>query len=92
MTGVPVELLGELYGANAQEIVTVIDQYGRWKSKLIIGHNPGIGALAAQVLRAAPAHPRFADYPTGATTVVHGFKGAAKSGELVGFTVPRDLT
>ncbi len=62
----------------------------------MIGHNPGIGGLAAGLLAAAPDHPRFADYPTAATAVI-GFEVAAWSaiapltGTLLDFTIPHDL-
>ncbi|MEM7642035.1 MAG: histidine phosphatase family protein, partial [Pseudomonadota bacterium] len=35
---------------------------------LIIAHNPGIADAAAQAVTDAPAHPKFAAYPTGACT------------------------
>jgi phosphohistidine phosphatase len=63
---------------------------------LMIGHNPGIAALAASLVRRAPDHGRFADYPTCATLVVRF--GADTwgdlrrgTGEVVDFVVPRDL-
>ena len=63
---------------------------------ITIAHNPGIAAFAAEMAMAAPAHPRFGNYPTGATTVLD-FKardwGAVTpaSGTVVDFVVPRDL-
>ena len=63
---------------------------------MMIGHNPGIAAFAGQMVMAAPAHPRFSNYPTAATTVMD-FDAAAwsdvapSSGTLVDFIVPRDL-
>lgn len=62
----------------------------------MIGHNPGIGALAAGLLAIAPDHPRFSDYPTAATAVI-GFEVSAWSavqphtGTLLDFTIPHDL-
>ena len=65
---------------------------------LMIGHNPGI-ARFAQALAAAPArHDRFADYPTGATTVIgfddtgDGWAGIGwGDGRVRDFVVPREL-
>ncbi|WP_135506600.1 SixA phosphatase family protein [Roseovarius aestuariivivens] len=64
---------------------------------LMIGHNPGIGWLAQDLVTAAPDHPRFEDYPTGATLVVRFDVGNWSEvrpgrGEAVDFIVPRDLT
>lgn len=63
---------------------------------MMIGHNPGIAAFAAQMAMAAPAHPRFHNYPTGATTVLDFDAqswGAVPpaTGTVVDFVVPRDL-
>ena len=57
----------------------------------VIGHNPGIGMLANAVVRTPPAHPRFHDYPTCATTVIDFTEGFARQGNCVDFVVPRDL-
>ncbi len=62
----------------------------------LVGHNPGIGELALGLVRSHPEHDRFAEYPTGATTVVT-FDAASwadveeGTGAVVDFTVPRDL-
>lgn len=63
----------------------------------LIGHNPGIGAFASAMVRTPPDHPRFADYPTCATTVIdfpaEGWAQVAPgSGAVAAFVVPRDLT
>ena len=59
----------------------------------VVGHNPGIAMAAAMLLDTPPDHPRFADYPTGATTIMD-FDGtvAPRAGRVVDFIVPRDLT
>ncbi|WP_099828082.1 SixA phosphatase family protein [Oceaniglobus indicus] len=68
----------------------------RAQTVLMLTHNPGIGALAASLVRDAPDHPRFADYPTAATLVVR-FDAPAwaditcGTGEVLDFVVPRDL-
>jgi len=62
----------------------------------LIGHNPGIAELAHGLVKTAPDHERFSDYPTGATTVLT-FEAESwadvkeGSGKVVDFTVPRDL-
>lgn len=64
---------------------------------LLIAHNPGIGHFAASLLGRRPQHPRFADYPTGATLVAD-FPITAwhqldpGTGQPLDFIVPRDLT
>lgn len=63
---------------------------------MLIGHNPGFGFLATSLATTLPAHPKFAQYPTAATTV---FSFSAESwaevepgtGQVADFMVPRDL-
>lgn len=64
---------------------------------LVIAHNPGMAALADQLLKDAPKHPRFFDYPTASLTVASFEISAwseltARSGECLEFVVPADLT
>ena len=47
--------------------------------------------LAAGLVQSPPAHPRFADYPTGATLVVDCADVAWGQGRVVDFAVPREL-
>lgn len=62
----------------------------------LVGHNPGIGSLAAQLGTTVPDHPKFDLYPTGATLILqfateewaHAQPG---TGQLIAFTTPRDL-
>lgn len=80
----PETILGVLRGATAP--VT-----------MLIGHNPGIGAFARRLAVAAPAHPRFDDYPTCATTVFRVLRDdwadvGWSDGEVAEFVVPRDLS
>lgn len=63
---------------------------------LMIGHNPGIGWLAQDLVADPPAHPRFDDYPTGATLIARfavddWAKVTPGTGACVVFIVPRDL-
>jgi len=60
----------------------------------LIGHNPGIAMLAAGLVKTPPRHPRFADYPTCATTIIDFDAqqwSALGKGTCVDFVVPRDL-
>ncbi|MDU8912230.1 SixA phosphatase family protein [Aestuariicoccus sp. MJ-SS9] len=64
---------------------------------LMIAHNPGICALAEHLVDEAPAHDRFADYPTGATLVAEfdiddWKKLRPGTGRALAFVVPRELT
>ncbi|WP_037311667.1 SixA phosphatase family protein [Ruegeria halocynthiae] len=63
---------------------------------LLLGHNPGIATFASRIVRQAPDHVRFQDYPTCATTVIRfDFDNWADikwhSGDVQGFTIPREL-
>lgn len=64
---------------------------------MLIGHNPGIVDFAHKLAAAAPDHTRFADYPTGATTILR-FPGDAwediawSTADAVDFVIPRELT
>jgi phosphohistidine phosphatase len=62
----------------------------------MLGHQPGIGALARLLLAEPPDDPDFAKFPTGATAVidfdVEDWRAIGESaGRLAGFTVPRAL-
>lgn len=64
---------------------------------LMLGHNPGIGDFAAELMERPVDHPRFQAYPTGATLVadfdIDDWRDLhLGTGRLVDFTVPRDLT
>lgn len=63
---------------------------------LMIAHNPGIAEFASRLTPDRPEHPRFAQYPTGATTVLHFpiSEWAAlewNTGRLASFVIPADL-
>ncbi|GAB4287363.1 MAG: histidine phosphatase family protein [Roseovarius sp.] len=87
--------LPTLYLAEAEAMLPVLRQ-ASGACVLMIGHNPGIGELARQLLAAPPPHPRFRDYPTGATLVAAFDIAAwrmldAGTGRVVDFITPRDL-
>lgn len=65
---------------------------------MMLGHNPGIGDFADALLGGPrPTHPKFLQYPSGATTVFQfdiadwsdPFMG---KGRVLDFVVPKDLT
>ncbi len=91
-TAPTLKLRPALYHASPD---TVIDEAmaERVGCVAVIGHNPGIGMAAHGLVKTRPAHGRFSDYPTCATTIID-FPHAVLlgEGELVDFVVPRDLT
>ncbi len=79
----PGAMLAELHGATGGCIA-------------MVGHNPGIAEFAAGLVARKPAHPRFADYPTCATTVIdidaadwHAVRPG--TGRATDFVTPHDL-
>ncbi len=90
-----VDLCPDLYGASAPEMFNRL-RTARDTPVVMIGHNPGIGDLAALCVRDAPAHPGFRRYPTAATLVcdfpVRGWQDIRPAtASVVDFVVPRDL-
>lgn len=89
------QFLDDLYHASAAQMCQVLNT-ATCPTVLMLGHNPGIAAFATDLVATPPPHPRFADYPTGATTVMT-FKTprwadvAPQSGQTLDFVVPRDL-
>lgn len=92
----PVVTEGALYDASADTILEVLRRQ-KARKVLLIGHNPGIGQFANRLTIIAPTHPRFNDYPTGATTVFSFQRDTWSDvgwsdGEVKDFATPRDLT
>ncbi len=88
--------LDTLYLASAESMFQTLAGGGEAPCLMLIGHNPGTATLAAALARTPPAHPRFGDHPTGATTVLDfevaaWDRIAARSGRLAGFVIPREL-
>ena len=91
----PLELSGKLYHAAPDTILDVIRNQTA-PALAIFGHNPGIGMAASMLVTQPPAHNRFSDYPTCATTVIDFHAGSwrevqPRQGKCQAFTVPRDL-
>lgn len=59
----------DLYLASPDQILKVL-RAAQGNTVLMLGHNPGVGIAAEQFATQAPDHPRFVQYPTGATLVV----------------------
>lgn len=85
----------ELYHASPDTILAHIKKAPSG-DLLVVGHNPGISALARMIVDVPPVHDRFAVYPTTATLIAEfggdswaelGF-GAAR---VIQFIVPREL-
>ncbi|MCL4189439.1 MAG: histidine phosphatase family protein [Rhodobacteraceae bacterium] len=62
-------LVGRLYHAPPEIMRAVLREAGG-QTVVMVGHNPGIAAFAAELPARRPAHADFARYPTGATLVV----------------------
>ncbi|MGV6849863.1 MAG: SixA phosphatase family protein [Marinibacterium sp.] len=86
----------DLYHAGVQTVLRIL-RGADGQCVLVIGHNPGLAAFAQSIVLAPPRHPRFADFPTGATLVAdvdirrwtdlhHG------CGKVRAFVVPRELS
>ena len=63
---------------------------------LMIAHNPGIAEFAHEIVARAPQHPRFRDYPPGATLVaefdIETWADMTEgSGVARAFVIPREL-
>lgn len=85
-----------LYLAEAEGMLAILRR-ATGRRVLLVAHNPGIADLAAALVDPPPDHPRFADYPTGATLVLRFDTGrwdeiAPGTGQVRDFVVPRDLT
>lgn len=89
----PAQHLPSLYLAPPHRMLSALER-ATGQTVLMIGHNPGIATLAAQVITRPPEHMRFFDYPTGATLVAE-FDAPSwpqiSTGRAVDFTIPRDV-
>ena len=94
-TAPEVQTSGRIYHAAPDTILDLI--HGQSVPTLaVIGHNPGIGMLANALVKQAPQHHRFSDYPTCGTTVIDfdtdNWKAIQpRNGSCTAFIVPRDL-
>ena len=84
-----------LYLAGSGTILSHLSE-ATGQAVLMLGHNPGIADFADRIVKRAPDHTRFSDYPTCATSVIrfHIDNWADirwHSGEVLGFAIPREL-
>ncbi|MBL4540347.1 MAG: histidine phosphatase family protein [Rhodobacteraceae bacterium] len=92
---VPVSVIPALYDATPATMLGVLRDAGPG-CVLMLGHSPGIGALARALAANVPDDPDFARYPTCAATVFAFGPGdwadvTPGTGRIDGFTVPRRL-
>lgn len=84
-----------LYHAEPEQMLALL-QDATAQSVLMVGHNPGIADLAGRLIDNPPDHPRFIDYPTGATLVLN-FDVESwdqvdwEMGQAMAFVIPREL-
>lgn len=93
----PVDTPEALYHAPAHVLLDTLHAQASGATVLMIAHNPGCAGFAARMLATPPGHPRFHDFPTGATLVIdlpieNWSEAEFRTGELIDFTVPRELT
>ncbi len=93
--GVSPTLTRDLYLAEAKTMLGVLRQ-ATGLCTMMVGHNPGIAEFAERLVTVHPAHPRFFDYPTCATTVMtfpinHWKNVSFGIGQVETFMIPRDL-
>jgi phosphohistidine phosphatase len=92
----PASFVPELYEAGPETMLRVLRRASDVGSVLMLGHMPGIGAFARQLLREPPTSVEFSRFPTGATAVIAfdlpGWSDVDWStGSLTDFVVPKLL-
>lgn len=86
----------DLYLADPGTMLEIL-QGASGQCVAMVGHNPGVGELAAHLVTSAPVHADFVRFPTLSTLIVdfdgEGWAGVGHGdGRVVDFLVPRDLT
>lgn len=89
------QILERLYHADPDDMLKTL-KGATGQTVLMLGHNPGLSWFAKDLMQTPPPHPRFVDYPTGATLVarfdIDDWSDLAKgTGQIETFVVPRDL-
>lgn len=84
-----------LYHGSAEILLNVLRTQSA-ATIMLIAHNPGIGEFAERILPSPVKHPKFLQYPTGATTVITFSTDswadiAWGQGHAEDFVVPREL-
>ena len=85
----------ELYLADTPQLLQTVHGLDA-PTVALIGHNPGIAALAHILATDQPAHEKFGLYPTGATTVLSFASdtwsvAGPGNGRVIAFATPRDM-
>ncbi len=92
----PARFEPELYEARPEAMLRVLGKAPDVNTVLMLGHMPGIGEFARQLLREPPGSTDFTRFPTAATAVI-AFDVADWSdvgwstGRLTDFVVPKHL-
>lgn len=92
----PARFVDALYHAGPEVMLRALRGAGAAETVLLLGHQPGIGAMAERLLAAPAEDSAYARYPTAATAVI-GFPAADwaeigwLSGRLEAFVTPRAL-
>ena len=89
------DFTGRLYHAGPDTMLSVL-RGADATSVAMVGHNPGIASFAHRLCKSPPAHPRFSDYPTAATTIIDFTADlwsdvTWSSGTATDFVIPREL-
>lgn len=90
----PTRYLPEIYHAGPDLILEIVRRNAEGDTVLVLGHQPGIGLFARQLLADPPDDPDFEHYPTTATTVIEVPDWPDldwATGRFRAFTVPRAL-
>lgn len=91
-----IEYLNRMYHGSPAALWNVLRK-AQGDTVALVAHNPGIAVFAEDIVAQAPDHPRFMDYPTGATLVCdfpanNWAEAVSRSGQVVDFIVPRDMS
>lgn len=83
-----------LYAAGPEAILRLLAR-SESDAVAVVGHNPGMGVLAARLAREAPDHPRWGDFPTCSAAVLsfeaESWEGVGEGqGEVLAFGTPHD--
>ena len=90
------EFTDSLYHANSAELQMVLEM-AKGQTVLMISHNPGVSSFARDMVAEPPQHPKFDDFPTGATLImsfeIDGWEQVdTGTGQTLAFMTPRELT